>query len=182
MEVLRRLVEEVLSESGVDEYRILPEEDSVSVLAKVNPSIMDRIISLAKDRGLRVVYSEPIPDYHAWRQEVRRQDVYVPDDLNEIADNLWKLRDDIDEWKLVVDVPQEVVDLLLLGDRREIYFQLKKWGWDRRLEVVYFMEWFENYYGQLNFWRSAIERMGASPFGNRYLIKFYHEASETAQG
>lgn len=181
MDTLRSEVENLLKELGIEHYRIHVEDGVALVLIRDSLKIGD-FVREARRRGLDAVYSELIPDYFAWREGIRRSEIYVPEDLNDIADNLWKLREDIDRWKLVVDVPQEVVDLLLLGDRREIFFQLKKWGWDRRLEVVYFIEWFENYYGQLDFWREAIEKMGANPFGRYALVKVRNASSEASQG
>ncbi len=176
MDKLEDRIKEVLK--GITEdYRMGTSNGRVLIMLK-DKGAVDELISALKREGLHVAYSEPVPDYYEWKQQISRRDIYVPEDLNEIADNLWKLREDIDEWKLIVDVPDEVMDLLLLGDRREIYFQLKKWGWDRRLEVVYFIEWFETYYGLLNFWREAIEGMGANPFGRHYLVKVEDASSE----
>ncbi len=180
MENLVEKVESVLRKLDVSGYRIGESDGRVLILLRDGEAV-GRLISALKEAGLHATYSEPVPDYYGWKEQVNRRDIYVPEDLNEIADNLWKLREDIDEWKLIVDVPDEVVDLLLLGDRREIYFQLKKWGWDRRLEVVYFIEWFETYYGLLNFWREAIENMGANPFGRNYLVKVEDASSEGSQ-
>ncbi len=180
MDNLERKVRNILDRIARD-YRIGSIDGRVFVLLKDRETV-EKLISALKKEGLHVTYSEPVPDYYEWKQEVNRRDIYVPEDLNEIADNLWKLREDIDEWKLIVDVPDEVMDLLLLGDRREIYFQLKKWGWDRRLEVVYFIEWFETYYGLLDFWREAIENMGANPFGRHYLVRVEDASPEGAEG
>ncbi len=181
MDNLVEKVESVLRKLDVSGYRIGESDGRVLILLRDGEAV-GRLILALKEAGLHATYSEPVPDYYGWKEQVNRRDIYVPEDLNEIADNLWKLREDIDEWKLIVDVPDEVVDLLLLGDRREIYFQLKKWGWDRRLEVVYFIEWFETYYGLLNFWREAIENMGANPFGRYYLVKVEDASSEGSQG
>ena len=180
MDELTSMVESALEKEGISGYRLGGTDGRLLVILRRREDVEKLIRSLSKI-GLKATYGDPVPDYYEWKAQVDRDEIYVPDDLNEIADNLWKLREDIDEWKLVVNVPDEVMDLLLLGDRREIFFQLKKWGWDRRLEVVYFVEWFETYYGLLDFWREAIENMGANPFGRNYLVKVEYAPSESAQ-
>lgn len=178
MDNLEDRVRAVLERSSAD-YRMHRLDGRLLLLLRDGDKV-DGLVSALRGEGLYVAYGEPVPDYYEWRQQIRREDIYIPEDLNEIADSLWKLREDIDEWKLLLSIPDEVVDLLLLGDRREIYFQLKKWGWDRRLEVVYFIEWFETYYGLLNFWREAIENIGANPFGRYYLLKVEDAPPEVA--
>ncbi len=141
-------------------------EDGMLIAIGKPKGNLDELKEVLNSMGYELSFSEPIPDFHTWDEEI-----YVPEDINDIADNLWKLREDIWHWQFNIDVPQEVLDLLLLNDRRKIYFQLKDWGYDKRREVMRFIEWFESHYGALAFWEEAMEKLKANPFGKNYVFK-----------